>query len=136
MRSEHCRMGLESPGHSSAMSFVILNNAATKVAIQNENYSGVYLLRKPLNLEEEGRLKYIELPRGSKKVGSGQEAVGYFRDGLYRVTAPTEADWNNARRWASERYEDNGYYEESWWLGKNLDGEEFPCRKSEFISDY
>jgi hypothetical protein len=118
------------------MSFVILNSEGNKVAIQNETCSGVYLLRKPLNLEEEGRLKYIELPRGSKKVGSGREALGYFRDGLYRVTAPTEDDWNKARHWASERYEDNGYYEESWWLGKNLDGEEFPCRKSEFISDY
>jgi hypothetical protein len=116
------------------MSFIILSNDGKKVAIQNEKYSGVFELREPLQLEEEARIKYLDLPTGARKVASGCAAVNFFTDSLWRET-PTEGNWQDARENSQVfRNEDEGYWLERWWVGKTIDGEEFPCRRADFIS--
>jgi hypothetical protein len=123
------------------MSFVIFgqkDGGKKLVAISNEYHHGVFELPEGFSEEDirgQGRIKYLQLPEGSRQIGG--DPLQYWKDSFQRVENPSEEDWDRARRSHHEQY-DGGYgtYEEFWYLGTDLSGDEFPCRCSDRVGEY
>lgn len=116
-------------------SFIVRAKDGFRIAIHNENHSGVF--RLPGGLPEiEGRLKYLSLPDEAEQIGSADDALQYYHVAFSQVESNPE-NIRRARERHSSMYDDGyGVSEEWYWLGRTIDGEEVPCRSSVHVSGY